>query len=137
MKKKNIIPSLLWLAVVLIGVILVSSNLTARTTTGASSSTNEQISLTTDPNPLRLGPTNFIISVKDEQGNLVDNASVSFDLNMTTMNMGTQQGAAISQGGGRYVAAGRLTMSGPWRVVTKITMPGGQVINKNFEVNVR
>lgn len=94
------------------------------------------ISLTTDPNPLQPGPATFIIDVKDKTGKPVDNATVFFDLNMTTMNMGTQQGNAISQGNGRYVASGKMSMRGPWRVATKVTMPDGSVVNKVFPVSV-
>jgi len=52
------------------------------------------------------------------------------------MNMGTQQGNATSQGNGRYSVEGRMTMRGPWRVSTKVTMPDGSVENKDFTVNV-
>lgn len=94
------------------------------------------ISLSTNPDPLQPGPATFMIEVKDKEGKLVDNAEVSFDINMTTMNMGPQQGDAISQGSGRYSAMGRMTMRGPWRVSTKVTMPDGSVENKDFTVNV-
>ena len=104
---------------------------------GASTgSTSEAISLTTNPNPLQMGPATFIIDVKDKTGKPVDNATVSFDLNMTAMNMGTQQGNATPQGDGRYAASGRMSMRGPWKVSTKITMPDGSVVNKDFTVNV-
>lgn len=101
---------------------------------GKSTSGNSQITLTTDPNPPS-GNTNFIISVKDDKGNPVKDAKVSFDLNMTTMNMGTQQGNATAQGDGTYAAAGKLTMRGPWRVATKVTMPDGKIMNQNFDIN--
>ncbi len=98
---------------------------------------SEQVSLITDPYPLRLGPANFIIAVKDEKGQPVKNAKVFFDLNMTAMNMGTQQGQAAAQGDGTYAATGRLTMRGPCKVATKITMPDGKTINKDFDVNAQ
>lgn len=104
---------------------------------GASTgSGSDTISLTTSPNPLQMGPATFIIDVKDKTGKPVDNATVSFDLNMTAMNMGTQQGNATSQGNGRYAASGRMSMRGPWKVSTKVTMPDGSVVNKDFTVNV-
>ena len=103
------------------------------TNTGSGS---EAISLTTSPNPLQMGPATFIIDVKDKTGKPVDNATVSFDLNMTAMNMGTQQGNATFQGNGRYAASGRMSMRGPWRVSTKVTMPDGSVVNRGFTVNV-
>jgi len=55
---------------------------------------------------------------------------------MTAMNMGAQQGNATSQGNGRYAASGQMSMRGPWKVTTKITMPDGSVVNKDFTVNV-
>lgn len=97
---------------------------------------NEAVSLTTNPNPLQMGPATFIIAVKDKTGKPVDNATVSFDLNMTAMNMGTQQGNATPQGDGRYAASGRMSMRGPWKLSTKVTMPDGSVVSKNFTINV-
>ncbi|OGG15365.1 hypothetical protein A3D77_07535 [Candidatus Gottesmanbacteria bacterium RIFCSPHIGHO2_02_FULL_39_11] len=109
-------------------------------TSGSSSPSNNgrnaQVSLTTDPDPLKMGQATFIIDVKDQTGKPVDNATVFFDLNMTAMNMGTQQGNATSQGNGRYAASGRMSMRGPWKVTTKVTMPDSSVVNKDFTVNV-
>ena len=101
-----------------------------------SSGSNDAISLFTDPNPLRLGQATFMIDVKDKSGKPVDNATVSFDINMTAMNMGTQQGNATSQGNGRYSAVGTMSMRGPWRVRTTVKMPDGSTENKDFTVNV-
>lgn len=97
---------------------------------------NSTITLSTNPDPLQPGQATFIINVKDKEGKPVDNAKVSFDLNMTSMNMGTQQGDAASQGNGRYAATGTMSMRGPWRVATKVTMPDGTVQTEDFSVNV-
>lgn len=94
------------------------------------------ISLSTSPNPLQPGPATFIIEVKDKNGKPVNDATVAFDLNMTTMNMGTQQGNAVPQGNGRYTTVGTISMRGPWRVRTTVTMPDGSIENKDFIVNV-
>jgi hypothetical protein len=99
-------------------------------------SNNSRIVLSTNPDPLQMGAATFFIDVKDKNGKPVDTAKVSFDLNMTTMNMGTQQGEATSQGNGRYSAMGRMTMRGPWRVSAKVRMPDGSIENKDFTVDV-
>jgi len=52
------------------------------------------------------------------------------------MNMGTQEGVASAQGNGNYAVVGRLSMKGPWKVSTKVTMPDGKEISKDFSVNV-
>lgn len=102
----------------------------------STSDNSEAISLSTNPNPLQLGQNTFVILVRGKDGKAVNDATVFFDLNMTSMNMGTQQGSATSMGNGKYSAVGRLTMRGPWRVSTKVTMPDGSVMNKDFTVNV-
>jgi nitrogen fixation protein FixH len=108
-----------------------NSSTVSSATTGGSS-----ISLSTNPNPLQTGKATFMIEVKDKNGKAVDNAKVSFGINMTTMNMGSQQGEATSQGNGKYAATGNMSMRGPWKVSTKITMPDGSVEDKDFTVNV-
>lgn len=120
--------------VVSVGIIF---ELQDRFVTGSSNiSSTSGISLSTNPDPLQPGAATFMIDVKDKNGKPVDNAKVSFDLNMTTMNMGTQQGDATPQGKGRYSVEGRISMRGPWRVSTKVTMPDGSVENKDITVEV-
>lgn len=127
---------------IILGVMIGAIALLAFKFTGSSGSNsgsgagNNTISLTTDPNPLQMGPATFMIEVKDKEGKPVDNAKVFFDLNMTAMNMGTQQGNATAQGNGQYAATGTMTMRGPWRVRTSVTMPDGSTKNKDFTVNV-
>lgn len=121
-------------AIAILGFKVISSG-SNNSATGTSSG-GAAISLSTDPNPLRTGPATFIIGLKDKSGKPVDNATVSFDLNMTTMNMGTQQGTATSQGNGRYSASGNMSMRGPWRVSTTVKMPDGSSESKDFIVNV-
>lgn len=101
-----------------------------------SSASAQQIELVTQPNPVQTGNNIFYITVRDDSGKAVDNAKVEFDLNMTTMNMGTQKGTATSQGSGKYAATGRLSMSGPWRVSTTVTYADGNAMKKDFVVNV-
>ena len=129
--------SIIILIVLVIGVATLgwkTSVLGVSTSAGAE---KEQITLTTEPSPLRPGKAKFMINVQDSDGKPVDNAKVSFDLNMTTMNMGTQRGEAVAQGDGQYVAQGNLTMLGPWRVSVVAVMSDGSKQSKDFVVNVR
>lgn len=95
------------------------------------------ISLATNPDPLKTGAATFLIDVKDKNGKSVDNAKVTIDLNMTTMNMGTQHGEATPQGNGRYAVGGNISMGGPWRVSTIVKMPDGGSQSKDFTLDVR
>lgn len=129
--------TLLVILAIMVGTIVILGYDSKGSVNGISDTDNNSgISLSTKPDPLQPGPATFFIEVKDKSGKPVDSAKVFFDLNMTTMNMGTQQGEATSQGNGRYSAVGRMTMRGPWRVSTKVTMPDGSVENKDFTVDV-
>lgn len=104
---------------------------------GASTGGDGSISLTTNPNPLKTGPVTFLINVKDEAGKAIDNASVSYDINMTTMDMGAQSGKASSQGNGIYKIPAKMTMSGPWKVSILVKMIDDSTKNKDFTVYVQ
>jgi len=137
--KKNMNnKTLLIILVIMIGVIVILAFNARDSSSNETPDVNSDsgISLSTNPDPLQPGPATFLIDVKDKSGTPVDNAKVYFDLDMTTMNMGTQQGEATAQGNGRYSAQGRMTMRGPWRVSIKATMPDGSVENKDFTVDV-
>ncbi len=127
---------LIVLAVMVIAVAVLGWKTMSLPNPGSSTGTERGISLSTNPNPLRLGQATFMIDVKDKSGKPVDDATVSFDINMTAMNMGTQQGTATSQGNGKYAAVGNMSMRGPWRVRTTVKMPDGSIENKDFSVNV-
>ncbi|CAN5170051.1 hypothetical protein BH11PAT1_BH11PAT1_5140 [soil metagenome] len=131
--------TLLLILAVVVGLIIVLSvkTMSVPNSKGETATGTAEVNLVTQPNPPSIGQTTFIIAVKDTNGKAVDNAKVSFDLNMTTMNMGLQQGNATSQGNGKYAATGRLSMRGPWRVSTTVTMPDGTKVNKDFTVNAQ
>lgn len=134
MKNKNVLIALVIGVIIVVG--LGWKALSGSTSGSGASTGSEAITLTTSPNPLRMGQATFMIDVKDSNGKPVNDATVFFDLNMTAMNMGTQEGNATPQGNGRYAANGNMSMRGPWKVSTKVTMPDGSVVNKDFTVNV-
>lgn len=127
---------LVLLAVLVVAVAYLAWKSMSISTPSATANSDGGITLSTSPSPLRLGQATFVIDVKDTSGKPDDNATVSFDINMTTMNMGAQRGTAIPQGDGRYSAVGNMSMRGPWRVRTTVKMSDGSTANKDFTVNV-
>lgn len=68
----------------------------------------------------------------------VSNAHVILTSTMETMDMGTDQLEAQSQGNGTYLAAAQFAMSGPWQVQVIISLPGEkQTVKAAFEVGVQ
>ena len=122
---------------IVIGTIAIISFDSKGTVNGISDiNTNLGITISTNPNPLQPGPATFFIDIKDKHGKPVDTAKVSYNFNMTTMNMGEQQGDAEPQGNGRYSATTRISMRGPWQLNAKVVMPDGSVEKKDLTVEV-
>lgn len=136
MKKNNIIVVGILALVIFVAIILINKNSAAKVYT-YNTTDDVQITLATNPNPLRLGMASFIINVKDAKGAAVDSATVTFNLNMVTMNMGNQKSNADSQGGGQYLASGRISMSGQWRALVTVITTDGATSSKNFDMNIR
>ncbi len=132
MNKKHYI----FLAIVLaiIGFKMFSSS--APSTTSANGG-DYQLTLVTTPNPPTGGKDLLTVTVVDSAGKAVDNATVVMDINMTTMNMGSQSGTATPQGNGSYALNASFSMLGPWKIATTVTLPDGQTLNKDFTVNIR
>lgn len=95
-----------------------------------------QLTLVTTPNPPTGGKNLLTMSIVDSAGKTVDGATVVMDINMTTMNMGSQSGTATPQGKGAYALNASFSMLGPWKIATTVTLPDGQTLNKDFTVNV-
>ncbi len=133
-KLNSLFPFFVIIVVLAIGFwIMNDSSNSSKTSTNS----NSRISLSTNPTTPQLGENTFIIAVKDLKNQPVKNAKVYFDLNMTQMNMGTQNGEATPQGDGTYAATGRLTMKGPWKVSTKVTMPDGKILTGDFTIDAQ
>lgn len=131
MNKKHYI----FLAIVLaiIGFKVFSSSSPSTTSAGG----DYQLSFVTSPNPPIAGKDLLTITVEDSAGKPIDDATVTFDINMTTMNMGAQNGTATPQGNGTYALYANFSMRGPWKVVTLVTLSDGQTLNKDFTLNVK
>jgi len=74
--------------------------------------------------------------VLDAAGKPVEDAQVSFDLNMTNMNHGKNVVMAAAQGRGRYAGQVRFMMPGPWRVIVRVVRPGVPPEDLRFEFKV-
>lgn len=129
---------LLILLILMFGAIgYLSLKVNSSSVLGTSTNGSGLISLSTNPNPLKPGPATFLIDLKDKNGKVVNDAKVSYNINMTTMDMGAQNGNATSQGNGRYSISAKMTMLGPWKVSITVKMTDGSSEKKDFTVNVQ
>lgn len=131
MNKKHYV----FLAIVLVFIGFKALSSSSPSTTSASGG-EYQLTLVTTPNPPTGGKDLLTVNVANSFGKPVDGATVAMDINMATMNMGSQSGTATPLGGGAYALNANFSMLGPWKIATTVTLPGGETLNKDFTVNV-
>lgn len=98
-----------------------------------------QVSLLVDPNPpLITQPATLSIQIVSRDSlQPVTNAHVTIENMMETMDDMTDQASAQKQDNGVYVVQTQLSMSGPWKVLIHIAVPGAQTQSVTFEVTAQ
>jgi hypothetical protein len=69
-------------------------------------------------------------------GQPIDDATVTFDIDMTNMSHGQYLVAASPEGNGRYVGQVHFLMPGPWCVIMVVERVGQASLRLRFEFNV-
>jgi YtkA-like len=85
--------------------------------------------------PAGFQQASYVVTLKDENGQPVSDASVMLDLTMPAMPMPSNQVVAKYTDSGLYQGAGRFTMRGLWRIVV-IIQRGGEKITAYFDVGL-
>lgn len=71
-----------------------------------------------------------------DDGQPIEDAVVTFDIDMTNMSHGKYQVAANATGGGHYAGDVHFSMPGPWRIVAVIERPGQETVDLRFDFTV-
>jgi YtkA-like len=103
--------------------------------TGVKQAGDMRIWITTNPSPPKPGTATVVAYLVDSNGQPVDDAVLTYNINMTNMNMGTSilRPSLVSEG--QYSRDARFSMAGPWRVVITIVR-GGQTNTAAFDFTV-
>jgi hypothetical protein len=92
------------------------------------------VSLTLNPYPPSVSKSSeFEITLTDANGQAISDATISLDLTMPGMYMPPNLLNLEPSGEGKYLASGRFTMRGPWRMEAIITI-GGKTQSVFFDV---
>ncbi len=97
---------------------------------------NLTVSLALSPYPpVGFQTANFTVTLKDEQGQTISDATVFLDLTMPAMPMPNNQVEAKYTDNGLYQGTGRFTMRGLWRIEV-IIQRGGEKQSAFFDVGL-
>jgi hypothetical protein len=108
---------------------------------GAGGAQALDITLTTDPDPIRTGENSFEVVVRD-RGRPVTDASVSTELFMAampSMNMPEMRNTTnlTHQGEGVYRGRGQVLMGGSWDVTVKVMRNGQEIGRRKMTITAR
>ena len=111
-----------------------SAKLPENTATQKVGNLNVTLALSPYP-PVGFQQASYDVTLKDENGQAVSDASVMLDLTMPEMPMPSNQVEAKYTDNGLYKGASRFTMRGLWRIVV-IIQRGGEKITAYFDVGL-
>ena len=72
-----------------------------------------------------------------DDGQPIEGATVTLDIDMTNMSHGQYLVPAEAAGGGHYAGNVHFSMPGPWRIIANIERPGQEVIKLRFDFMVK
>jgi hypothetical protein len=93
------------------------------------------VKILSDHNPPVSGNNTFKAFITDPKGQTISDAKLTFDFDMTNMNMGSYVVTPSSLGEGWYSSAVSFSMPGPWRVIVRIDR-AGQINTVEFDFGV-
>lgn len=104
---------------------------------GADATTTDSVNITlaTNPGSPQMGQLELVATVKDEQGQPINNAEVYIFANHTGHGGMDVQGKATNQGEGRYAVTVDFSMSGIWKVTVQVNQ-SQEIITQGFDLEV-
>jgi copper(I)-binding protein len=92
--------------------------------------------LASTPQPPARGDATIDAYLVTDDGQPVEDATITFDIDMTNMSHGKYLAPATATGGGHYAGNVHFSMGGPWRLIAIVERPGQESVNLRFEFNV-
>jgi len=93
--------------------------------------------LSSAPEQPTMGNAQLTATLLNRNGQPIDDATVTYDTDMTNMSHGLYEVVAEPSGAGRYAGEVHFSMPGPWRVITVIERPDQPAVRLRFEFRVK
>jgi hypothetical protein len=87
------------------------------------------------PRPARIGLATVTLRLSDAAGQPVRQARIALEADMSHPGMRPEFGEAREVAAGCYQGRLAFTMAGDWVVLMRVTLPGGQKLERQMEVN--
>ncbi len=103
---------------------------------GVETTDSVNITLATNPANPQSGQVELVATVKDGQGQPINNVEVYIFANHTGMGGMDMQGQATNQGEGRYAITAGFSMTGSWKVTVQVNQDK-EIITKGFDLEIK
>jgi hypothetical protein len=90
---------------------------------------------TISPDPPRVGPTTVVLRVTDRDGKPVSGARIELEADMSHPGMPPVLEETKETTPGEYQAEIMFGMAGDWIVLLHVRLPGGQTLERQFNVS--
>ena len=90
------------------------------------------VSMSVEPQDLRVGTTTVLITINDPAGEPVSDAIVTLEGDMTHAGMLPSNATTVEIAPGQYQGELALTMGGEWLVLVQAQLPNGDTIERTF-----
>lgn len=104
---------------------------------GREDTTGVQITLAADSDQIVMGPMVWRVTLRDDDGQPIEDAAVSVRGDMNHAGMVPVESAANHSGDGVYTADFEWTMAGDWIVTVTAELADGNVVSQTFDYSVR
>lgn len=122
-----------WLALVLWLLVLPG----CRRAEATDQASDVQLSLSSNPDTLAVGPSRLDVTLRDADGAPIDGATgVTVRGDMSHAGMAPVLATAAGQGNGVYAADFTWTMAGDWIVTVEATLPDGRLKMARFDYTI-
>lgn len=92
----------------------------------------------TSPDPCPAARCQVAVTVKDAQGQPIENADVRYEARHPSMSHGGVSATGENRGSGRYEGAVNFSMTGDWSVGVQVRLPGDNtVFSETVKVGVK
>jgi hypothetical protein len=92
------------------------------------------VEMVVSPEPAQIGPSTVTVTLVDANGELIENADLELEANMSHAGMVPVFASAREVAPGRYEAPLEFTMGGDWFVLVRSQLPDGRSLERRIDL---
>ena len=92
------------------------------------------VEMVVSPEPAQIGPSTVTVTLMDANGELIENADLELEANMSHAGMVPVFAPALEVAPGQYQAPLEFTMGGDWFILVRSKLPDGRSLERRIDL---